>query len=338
MLDIFRDNAFSTVELTDALLKVPFKPQRLGQLGIFTPRPIRTAAAAIEKLDKVLSLVQTTPRGAPYPNRDNEKRDIRDVRTNRVALASKLRAEEIAGVRQMGAEELLQTMQDEVMSRMVDVRNDIDLTLEHMRLGAIQGVVLDANGDTIIDWFDFWGISAPSEIDFDLDNASPASGALLKKCAEVVRGMSRASKGAFVPGTQIRAECGDTFFDQLVNHSEVRATYLATQQAPQLRDGYAFGSFTYGGITFENYRGTDDGSTVAVNTLKAKFYPVGARNTFAWFQAPGESFDDVNQPGREFIARVIPDEKRNEHADIEVATYPLFACLRPEMLYSARNT
>jgi hypothetical protein len=52
----------------------------------------------------------------------------------------------------------------------------------------------------IRNWFTEFGISQPAEIDFDLDNASPASGAVRKACNGIVRAMIRGSEGAWVEG------------------------------------------------------------------------------------------------------------------------------------------
>ena len=88
--------------------------------------------------------------------------------------------------------------------------------------------------------------------------------------------MMKAAKGVFTPATRVHALCGDAFWDDLTAHSEVRQTYLNTIEASQLRNGNAYETFNYGGITWENYRGTDDGS-VGINTDKAKFFPVNVR-------------------------------------------------------------
>jgi Phage major capsid protein E len=46
---------------------------------------------------------------------------------------------------------------------------------EHLRVGAIKGKILDADGSAVIyDLFTEFGVSQHTEIDFDLDNASPA--------------------------------------------------------------------------------------------------------------------------------------------------------------------
>src|SRR5690606_36590585 len=100
----------------------------------------------------------------------------------------------------------------------------------------------------------------------------------------------------------------------------------------------AWEQFTYGGITWVNYRGTDDNSTVAVGTDKAKFFPVGAPGVFQVYYSPGESFDFVNTPGLPIYAMQIPDRDRNAWVRTEVYSYPLFVCTRPKMLQSAKRT
>jgi Phage major capsid protein E len=63
-----------------------------------------------------------------------------------------------------------------------------------MRLAAIQGLLIDADGSTLFDWFAEFGITAATEIAFDLNHASPVDGALRIQCNKVVRAMARASQ------------------------------------------------------------------------------------------------------------------------------------------------
>ena len=339
-IDIFRDDAFSAVELTAAINRVPYQPGFLGGLSIFEPKPVRTLSIAIEEQAGKLTLVPTTPRGAPLPQAEKGKRNIRDFRTVRVAKGSTIRADEIQSIRAFGQESELKQVQDEVMTRMTELRGDVNLTHENMMLGAVQGIVLDADGSTLTNWFSEWGISQPAEIDFDLDNATPASGAVKKKCNEVLRGMAKAAKGAFTPGTQIIGLCGDAFYDDLTTHPEVVKTFLNQQSANELREGYAnvFESFRYGGITWINYRGTDDGTTVGVGSDKVKFFPVGARGVFQKAMSPGESFDFVNTPGLPEYAMIVPDEKRNTSVEVELYSYPLYVCTTPGVLFRGKRT
>jgi hypothetical protein len=62
-------------------------------------------------------------------------------------------------------------------SSLSEMATKMDATLEHLRIGAIKGQILDADGSAVIyDLFTEFGVTAHTEIDFDLDNASPAPG------------------------------------------------------------------------------------------------------------------------------------------------------------------
>ena len=343
-MDVFRQRPFHMVELSAAVQRAPFKPNFLGSLNIFTPKRVRTPIVSVEDKGGVLSLIQTSERGAPLSEGDREKRNIRDFRTVRVARGHTLYAHEIEGIRAFGTDSELQSVQNEVaeiMDGATGLRAAVELTHENMRLGAIQGIVLDADGSVIRNWFTEFGISQPAEVDFDLDNASPASGAVRKACNGIVRGMQRAAQGAWVPGqTYAVGLCGDAFWDDLTAHPEVRATFLNQQEASDLRNnvGRAFSSFMYGDILFVNYRGTDDNSTVAVSADKCKFFPAGAPGAFVSAFSPAEFLPFVNTPGQDVYAIVVEDRDRQAWVRPELYSYPLFMCTRPGMLLRAKRT
>lgn len=143
--------------------------------------------------------------------------------------------------------------------------------------------------------------------------------------------------GARLPGTQVYGLASDSFFEALVNHDTVRQTYLNWTAAADLRQPLAYETFQFGGISFINYRGTDDNSTIAIAADKCKFFPVGANGVFRVVQSPAETFDFVNTPGLDVYAMTIPDRDRNAFVHIELYTYPLYICTRPEILQRARN-
>ncbi len=334
-MDVFSGRAFSTVELTGALNRNPYLPTFLGSQNIFEPKPVRAVTVAIEQTGGTLSLIQTSERGAPLQQQDRDTRDIRDFRTVRIAKGDTLHAYEIEGIRAVGSDSELMQVQTEVAGRLTKLNNDVELTMENMRLGAIQGVVLNADGSTIRNWYTEWGIAQPTEIDFELDVATTDVRA---KCNSVVRAMMRASGGAWITGrTEVHALAGDNFFDNLTGHANVRETWLNQQAAAELRQGNAYSTFYYGGITWHNYRGTDDGSTVAVGTDLVKFYPVNAPGVFQVAQSPGETFDFVNTPGQRVYSMLVPDRERNAWVKPEVYAYPLHICTRPGMLQRAKR-
>ncbi|NCD17921.1 MAG: major capsid protein [Actinobacteria bacterium] len=332
-MDIFRSDPFSDVTLTEALNRAPYLPGFLGGMGIFEHEPVRTLTVAIEKLEDRLSVIPTSPRGAPVTRREGDKRDIRDFRTVRIAKGDTIYAHEIQDVRAFGSQSELMQLQDEMARRLRSLRNDVMLTHENMMLGAIQGKVLDADGTVIQNWFTEWKIPEPAEVDFELDDAATD---VRKKCAGVIRSIARASGGAFTMSTQVHCLASDEFYDALTSHANVRAAYLNWTAAADLRENNAFESFRFGGVTFHNYRGTDDNSTVATAANKAHFFPVGAPGIFKVAYSPGEDFDYAKTPGKPWYVKSIPDKDRNTKVDLEVYSYPLHICTHPAVLRKAK--
>lgn len=343
-LDIFNQDAFSAISLTNAVEKFEYVPNYLGSLTaagrpLFTPEPVTTTFVGIEQLDNALSLVPISQRGTPPTQRGKEKRKIRNFETVRFAPSDTIRADELQNVRAFGEVTELQAVQSIIAHRQMKLRQDLETTMEYVRLGAVQGLMLDPkDGSTVINYFTEFGISQPAEIDFDLDNASPATGAIRKKCALVRRKTERALGSLAIPGMKIMALCGDAFWDDLISHPEVEKTYLNYEAAAQLREDQTWSEFTYGGINFSNYRGTDDNSKVAVGVDKVKFFPAGVPGMFQMAQAPAETFEFVNTPGKEVYSFVKPDLKNNTHADIELYSYPLAVCSRPGALQRGKRT
>jgi hypothetical protein len=298
-------------------------------------KSVRTETVSFEKKENTLSLIQTTPRGAPLEQGGPSKRDMRSFRTSRIAKSDTVTAAEVQGIRAMGSESELQSVEAEVADRQAKLQDDVELTFEHMRLGAIQGIVLDADGSTLVDWFDEWDISAPSAIDFNLDSSSTN---VRKLCHDVVRDMGRAAGGAFTPSTVVHALAGDDFFDAFVTHTNVEKFYLNQPAAQSQTQNLAWQSFGFGGIVWHNYRGTDDESAIAVAADEVKFFPVGARGIFQAVFSPGEMFDYVNTPGLPFYSLLVRDQERNMWAKPEVYSYPLFVCTHPAVLLKGVRT
>lgn len=338
-MDVFNSEAFSLVNLTTAVNKMDHLPTTARQLVDFDVFRSTTVSIAIEQKKGDLNLVPSSERGTPASATADDKRDIRDVRAPRLALRDRIMADEVQNVRSFGTENQLETVANRIMERARRLREDIELTWENMALGAIQGVVPDADGSTLYDWYSIFNVSQPTEFAYDFANVS--KGGVAKKTNEIKRAMMREAKGAMGPGTEVFAFCGDNFYDNLVANQEVRETYLnnSARNAEELRNrfGLPFEGVRYQGVFFINYRGTDDNSTVAIGSDKAKFFPVGARGVFEVAFAPGETEDTVNTPGQEMYAFTIPDRDRRMYTDLEMYSYPLFMCKRPLMLQSARR-
>lgn len=337
-LDIFNQNAFSLIEMTNAIRDIKTVPSFLSSLGIFTPTPITTEAFEIEQIgDGTLALVPVTQRGAPRTSIGRDRRTMRNFSTVRLREFDTLRAAEIQGVRAFGSQTETEAMQAVVAQRQMKLKRKLDLTHEYHRLNAINGIVYDSDGTTVIrNFYTEFGITPPTEIAFNWSARTDVNGFLKQN---VIRPMMRALGGRWTPGAHIIALCDDTFYDALLANSEVRTSYLNWIAAQELRGGLgkAFDSFVFGNIEWVNYRGTDDNSTVALASGKCRFIPVGIPDVFQSVYSPGESFEVVNTMGQEFYSKIVPDPSGyNEFVEIDLASYVLHMCIAPQALLQGR--
>lgn len=339
-MDVFKQDAFSATSLTAAVDKVGYVPQLLGSIpNLFVPPPLgqpSTPDIYIESRGTEAALIQTSPRGSAPSQKgsDEASREARPFRTRRLSQASRINASELQSMRQFGSETELMQLQARVARAQFLIRRDFETTLENMKLGAIQGLTADADGSTIYDWASEFGQTIPAEVTWAL-SASTSDGSTRTACATAKRSIIRGLKGMGGNAASVMAICGDGFWDKLVASKEVRETYLATAAAAALREQTAWESFSYGGITFVNYRGTDDASTVAVGSDKAKFFPVGA-GIFQEVYAPAERFGFANTPGQPSYSWIVVDPLRDMWADVEMYSYPLMVCTMPQALYRAK--
>lgn len=330
MLDIFNNDAFGVVPLTDAINKPIFQPGRIGQMGIFLESSVATIDIAIEEKNGVLILVPPTPRGGPGVTVPKPGRAVRVLRAPHHEINDAIMAEEVQGVRAWGTEDQVEMVMDKVAERMVIHRGSLEATMEYARVGAVGGVITYADGTTL-DLFKEFDVTQDPPIDFNLDTAT--DGALREHCAQVLRQMSRNLGG--VPFTGLYALCGDNFFDALIKNPEVRATFLNNPAAAQLRaayiqNGMSYGTFDFGGITWENYRGYV-GGTEFIDTDECHIFPTGVPNLFRTYMAPADYIETVNTNGQRMYAKQYAMENdKGVHFDVQMN--PLNICTRPKAL------
>lgn len=338
MLDIFNNDAFSVTNLTDAINDITFVPGRIGQMGLFDAESVDTTTIAIEKKGDLLVLVPPTPRGGPGTTIDKEKRDLRPLIIPHFEINDAVYAEEVQNVRAFGQERALMTVMQKIAQRQRTHVNSFVATEEFARIGAVKGIVTYADGSTL-NLFTEFGVQQENEIDFDLHTDGSATGAFRQKCADTYRKMAGFLGG--VPFTGIHAFCGDAFFDKLIGNPEVRETYLNHQAAAELRQGYvsggmSFGSFPFGGIVWENYRGKV-GSTDFVHTDKCHLFPTGVAGLFKTVYAPADYEETVNTMGQRLYTRQFPmPNGKGRHFDTQMNA--LQYCTRPKVLLKGKHT
>ena len=333
MLDVFNSDAFTLTSMTAAINNQPFTPGFLGRSGLFEERGVNTLSVNIEEKNGVLTLLQTKPRGGPREGRERQRRKLRPFAIPHIPAYEYILADEVQGVREFGTEDQLETIESVRDGRLATLSNDMDATLEFHRTGAVKGIIYDADGETVLyNLFDEFEIDQPAEVDFDLDNANPASGVLRKKIGQTLRTGAQAL-GNLTP-TSWMAICSDTFFDDLIAHPEVRGTYQYQQGAAQ-REGYVWTQVNYGGVTWVNLR---NAATYSVATAdKCHLFPIGIPGLFITRFGPANYLETVNTVGLPRYAKAAPD-KFNTQLEIEAQMNPLNLCTRPGCLIQGKRT
>ena len=339
MLDIFKNDAFSVAKLTDAVNNLSFQPGRIGELGIFTEENVDTPTIAVEKKGDILVLVPPTPRGGSGNTMDKEKRVLVPLIVPHFEINDSVYAAEVQGVRSFGTETQIETVMSKVAARQQTAKNSLTVTQEYSRIGAVSGIVTYAD-DSTLNLFTALGVTQEAEVDFDLDNATPVDGVLRRKCTAVVRTLTNNLGG--VPFSGVWAFCGDDFFDDLLQHKEVRDTFKNWNEAQILRDGYigpnksTYGSFSFGGIVWENYRG-NVGSKSFIDTNKCQIFPIGVPGLFKSAYAPADYIETVNTLGKQFYSKQY-DMPNGKGVNLDTQMNALEYCARPKVLMKGKRT
>lgn len=336
ILDVFNSDAFGVVSMTDSINKIPFVPGLAGQIIDWQEEGVPTTSIMLEEIAGELRLINPTPRGGKGQTSGKDRRTARTLLIPHYQIDDAIYADEVQGVREFGRPaNVVRTVQGVVNTRMTQhVQWGLDPTLEYQRVGAIKGVILNGDGTTLYDLFSQFGVSQAPEVAFDLEAGSPGSGALFKKCKVVTRTMSKEMGG--VPLVGVGALCSDSFYDALTAHKEVRETYLAQQEASQLRNdvGRAYDSFRFGNITWHNYRG-EVGGTKFIDDDKVHFFPMGTPGLWRTVYGPADYVETVNTPGLPRYAKQFK-MPNNKGVNLEVQSNALSYCKRPATLMKGK--
>lgn len=317
--NVFRSNIFTETSLTASILDLPHVPARIFDLGLFIERGVSTTEVWVEEKAGQLRLLQTSPRGAPPAQHFSDKRKARSFRVPHITLESTIYADQIQDVRSFGSETTEETTQMLINEHLEDMKRQHEVTHEHMRVGALRGQILDANGDVIYDLFDEFGVAQQTQ-DFDFENASAK---IRTTCLSVQRAIED-ELGA-TPSTGMRAICGRDFFDALISHPDAERAYERFQAGEMLRNDPR-AAFPFGGIQFEEYRGQVNGRPY-VPRDQAYVFPEGT-DLFIKRNAPADFMSTVNTIGLPLYAKSeIGDMERS--ITLHTQSNPLPLNLRP---------
>lgn len=325
--NLFNSPTFNVVSMTDAINVFPNKYGRIEQLKLMKIKPIRTRKALVEFHQGVLSLLPTMPLGAPATVGIRGKRSTREFVIPHIPHDDVILPEEVQDTRAFGSENALASFTEVMANHLETMRNKHAITLEHLRMGALKGIILDADGSALYDLYTEFGI-VQKVITFQL---SSATFDVKKACLDLKRHIEDNLFGAQYD--EIRVMVSPEFFDALTGHAAVLTAYDRWQNGEQKRSDMRHG-FEFCGIVFEEYRAQATDSNGSMRRFIAEneghAFPVGS-DIFKTYAAPADFNEAANTPGREMYAKVEA-RKFERGADLHTQANVLPMCTRPALL------
>ncbi|WP_443191398.1 major capsid protein [Pseudomonas indica] len=323
-LNIFEDEAFSTISLTKAINTSP-EGQRVPTLldALFEEEGIRTTSLFIERDNDSLALVPARDRGAPADVTVGTKRDKVPFQTFHLPTRAAIMADEVQGIRAFGSETELEAVQDLVNKRLAKMRRRIEATIRFQRAGALTGKILDADGTTeLLDLFARFGLTQQTQ--------NMVLGTSTTKVLQKIIDAKRKAEDAIGDSGVITgwlAVCGRSFFDDFANHDATEKAFDRWQDGQFLREDKTRTGFMFGGVEWQEYYGKVGGVDF-IDTNVAYLVPLGVEGLFATNYAPADYMETVNTVGVPFYASQEP-MPHNKGIDMEAQSNPVSICTRP---------
>jgi len=324
----FNNPAFEMAELTKAINLLPNNYGRLREMKIMPVKGVRSRTVIVEMKNGILTLLPTKPVGSPGTVHKMAKRNVRSFIVPHIPHDADILPEEYDGLRAFGSEDDVMALSQLMNDKLQSMRVNHGITLEHLRMGALKGEILDSDGSTIYNLYDEFNIT-PFEVDFELSDVDTD---VKQKCIDLLRHMEDNLLGEAMRGVHVLVS--QEFFDALVDHPKVREAYERWRDGELLRTDMREG-FNFAGVTFEEYRGRSldiEGNTRRfIAASEGHAFPMGTLNTFETLVAPADFIETTNTIGQLLYAKQ-EERKFGRGIDIHTQSNPLPICYRPAVL------
>lgn len=330
MLDVFKGDAFNMTALTAAILKIPYVPTRLGDMGIFDEEGVSTTSIAIELQNGVLTLVPSAPRGSPGPAKYEQPRQVKNFTPVHLPQRVGLMADEVQNLRAFGKETDEELAMSRLAKKLAIAKRDLTITHEWQRIGCLKGQVIDADGTTVlVNYFTEFGVTQQTK-SIALSNSATK---VLQETTAIKRLIEDKLGGLVFTGIEVL--CSPEFFDALTSHPAVTESYRY-QSSQVLRDDLRDGFVYNRNMVFREYRG-QVGAQRFIAANKAYAIPIGVPDLFKSYFAPAPYMETVNTVGLPFYAK----QKSLDYdtgVEVQVQSNPLHICTRPEVVVELTAT
>lgn len=334
-LDPFKADGYSLIRLTDMINKLPHKPMRLTDMGLFVEEGIDTLTVAIEEKSGSLELVPNVPRGADGLIVVDDKRVLNNLSIAHLPQQGAVMADEVQGIRTFGSENETDLIDAKVTRELQRMKDKLDVTIEWMKIAALQGIILQISKagvvSTLYNLFTVLNVIQQTHA-FDFSDADLE---VNEECRKVIRQIED-DLGAF-SYQRIHCFCGADFLDELLKHPSAKQFVVNWSAASQfLQDDLRFAAVKIGNVIFEEYRGRVNG-TDYIEADEAWFFPIGVTDMFKSYFGPANYIETVNTIGLPYYAKQAT-MKFDKGIEFESQSNPLPINKRPRAVVKGTMT
>jgi hypothetical protein len=335
-LDYLSDPRYSVRNLSDAIINIPNEYSLLMQMGLFPEKGIRTTYVEVEVKNGVLNIIPMSQRSAPAPHLRHGSRQLRALKTLFMQVDDYLRPSDIQNLPAFGQPSFFESFDAILLERMEQIQQTYRQSHEYMKWGALRGDVYDADGTTVL--YNCYTEMGESKASYDFKFSTTATNEPLKATVAARRYLEKELMGE--PMQRMLWLCSPTFIDAIIHHPYYKTYYDSQLGRPHpFFDDVAATGFVVGNQVFIEHSGTasyvaDDGTTTTHNfipTGEAIGVPLGTRQVFRSYFAPGEMMDTVNMEGQSMYVSM----KELDHGrgiEIHTESAPLFLVQKPRLV------
>ncbi|WP_444885982.1 major capsid protein [Microbulbifer sp. PSTR4-B] len=322
---------FNMASLTEAIKLLPNMYDRTGKLNLFKEKKITSRTALIEYKNGRFYLIKSQQLGAPGQSHKTGKRNIKSFLVPHYPLEGEILPEQYANIRAFGSTSSLASLAEVMNDTLQDLKDSHDITQENARMGAIKGVITDADGSTIYNLYNEFNITK-KVITFNHNDDFRI------KTLELKRHIEDNIYGDAMDG--VRVEVSQEFMDFFVTHDSVEKPYLHHAEASQRLGGDPRKSFEFQGVIFSEYRGKamdSQGNTQRfIGAGSGHAYPTGTHRTFQEIIAPADFLETVSTLGERYYVK-SEARKFNRGVDVHTQSNVLAMCNNPSVLAEVKK-
>lgn len=330
-MPLSNNSQFGIVPMTEAINKLPANPTIIRSLNIFKPEYLTTTSVSVESRNGELALVNAVPRGTPgAPAKSPTRGTATTFEMLHLPKNDVVRADDVQNVRAFGSNGKAETVAEKVNDKLADMKSDIEYTREHLMLGAIKGLILDADGTPLVDIYDRFNLTRKN-FTWQLSAAATNVGQLID---QAITDLSKKRRGESVDGWIVL--CSPEFMQAVIYHKTIVAIYERYQEGGLYRGGDTNVGFKHKNIEFVQYDHVFD-SGLQIAAGEAEIFPKGTRQTFREYFAPADMSATVNTKALPYYAsreKLAHDKGWDLHAQ----SNPLPLLLRPELSATIKMT